>query len=202
MLDENDAVAIESQGHNMEVEPATESNNDVATEAQTVNDPTFMIRMPTHRQVTSEKLEAEADSIYAGLLMLEDKCKEIHNHHTSSPSDLVEGQRTISYDSKQWAALVRLHHTLLEEHHDFVFVSRHPSASASLKELAAERTVPERMWNHAIHSFLEIMRKRLFESREFMNCFIILAYHMVSCLDGTFPLLSWIEYKADLARYV
>jgi len=116
---------------------------------------------------------------------------------------LVEGQWTISRHSEQWNALFGLHRILLHEQYDFLLVSQHHIASAALKRLPAKYAMPARMWKHGIHSFLDVMRVRLFESHEFMESFIILGYSMMSLLDETVPqfLPTWIECKADLARY-
>ncbi|KAF5973452.1 Telomerase-binding EST1A [Fusarium coicis] len=116
---------------------------------------------------------------------------------------LIDSQWVPSLNAEQFAALIALHRTLLHEHYDFFLASQHPSASAALKRLAAKYAMPARMWRHGIHSFLEVMRKRLVESGEQMACFIILAYQMMSLLEETVPRFrhTWIECKADLARY-
>ncbi len=58
-------------------------------------------------------------------------------------------------------ALVALHWTLLQEHHDFFLASQHPSASMALKRLANKYAMPARMWRHGIHSVLELLPHRL-----------------------------------------
>ncbi|EXL66518.1 hypothetical protein FOPG_17312 [Fusarium oxysporum f. sp. conglutinans race 2 54008] len=93
---------------------------------------------------------------------------------------LADGQ-WVSLTAEDFAALTALHPTLLQEHHDFFLASQHPSASAATYDM------PARMWGHAIHSFLEHLRQRLVESQEFMDGFIIPAYHMLSLLDETVP---------------
>ncbi|CZR49909.1 uncharacterized protein FPRO_16114 [Fusarium proliferatum ET1] len=116
---------------------------------------------------------------------------------------LIDSQWVPSLNAEQFAALIELHRTLLHKHYDFLLESQHPSASAALKRLAAKHAMPGRIWWHGIHSFLEVMRKRLVESGEHMACFIILAYKMMSLLEETVPHFrhTWIECKADLARY-
>lgn len=116
---------------------------------------------------------------------------------------LVEGQWTISRNSEQWAALLDLHCNLLHEHCDLIQDSQHPVASAALKRLPAKYSMPARMWKHGMFSFLEIMRVRPSETHEFMGSFIISGYCMMSLLEETVPqfLSTWIECKADLARY-
>lgn len=108
-----------------------------------------------------------------------------------------------SLHGEQWADLFALHRNLLGEHLDFFLASQHPRAEAPLKRLAAKYNMPARMWRHGVHSFLEVMRKRLVESQEYMDRFIILAYGMMSFLEEMAPryLYTWIECKADLTRY-
>lgn len=144
------------------------------------------------RSVTHEQLLAEADGIYAGLNMVENKCMGVE---TTLGIDSLNGE--------QWQALVALYRTLLNEHHDFFLATQHPSGSSALKKLAKTYNMPARMWRHAIQAFLDIMYKRLNQSQVFMEHFIFLAYNMLSLLDETVPsfLNAWIECKADLARY-
>ncbi|CVL08099.1 uncharacterized protein FMAN_14237 [Fusarium mangiferae] len=113
---------------------------------------------------------------------------------------LIDSQWVPSLNAEQFAALIELHRTLLHKHYDFLSESQHPSASAALKRLAAKHGMLGRMWWHGIHSFLEVMRKRLVESGEHMACFIILAYKMMSLLEETVPRFrhTWIQCKADL----
>jgi hypothetical protein len=116
---------------------------------------------------------------------------------------LIDGRFITSLKADQFQALIALHRTLLHEHHDFFLASQHPSASPALRRLATKYAMPARMWRHGIHSFLEVLRKRLPESRESMNTLIYLAYSMLSLLDETVPRFdeTWIECKGDLGRY-
>lgn len=63
--------------------------------------------------------------------------------------------------------------------------------------------MPARMWKHGIHSFLELLRRRLPESIDFMLAFIYLAYQMMALLYETVPAFedTWIECLGDLGRY-
>ncbi|KAF2806404.1 uncharacterized protein BDZ99DRAFT_394489, partial [Mytilinidion resinicola] len=99
--------------------------------------------------------------------------------------------------------LIALHRTLLHEHHDFFLASQHPYASPALRRLASTYNMPVRMWQHGIYSFLEILRRRLPESLDYMLTFIYLAYQMMSLLYETVPTFKeiWIEFLGDLARY-
>ena len=116
---------------------------------------------------------------------------------------LVEGQWTISRTSDQWRTITGLHRIYLYEQHDFFMASQHPAASAAIKKLPTKYSMAERLWAHGIHSLLEILPTRPFETHEFMDGLIILAYSMMSLLEVTAPdfLFIWVGCKADLARH-
>jgi hypothetical protein len=108
-----------------------------------------------------------------------------------------------SLNGEYWAALVALHRALLHEQHDFFLASQHPRASPALRRLASKYVLPTRMWRHGIRAFLEVLLRRLPDCQEFMWTFIYLSYSMLALLDETIPQFrhTWVECKADLARY-
>lgn len=127
--------------------------------------------------------------------MVEKKCIEIVSQQAQNPTKLSK---------EQWQALIALHRTLLNEHHDFFSASHHPvTETHELRELAARYAMPARMWRHGIHAFLELLRHRLPESLEHMLSFVYLSYSMMALLMETVPdfLETWIECLGDLARY-
>lgn len=127
--------------------------------------------------------------------MVEKKCIEIVTQQSQNPTKLSK---------EQWQALIALHRTLLNEHHDFFSASHHPITEGhELRDLAARYAMPARMWRHGIHAFLELLRSRLPESLEHMLSFVYLAYSMMALLKETVPdfLETWIECLGDLARY-
>ncbi|KAF5512568.1 EST/SMG-like protein 1 [Colletotrichum aenigma] len=155
-----------------------------------------LIKQPETRPISQEQLVAEVKGIYAGLLMVESKCIEVVNAQgTKEPRPKL--------NNEQWQALVALHRTLLHEHHDFFLASQHPSASPALKQLASKYAMPARMWQHGIHSFLELLRHRLPSSMDHMLHFIYLAYSIIALLYETVPIFedTWVEYLGDLGRY-
>lgn len=141
-----------------------------------------------------EQLINEVRGIYAGLVMVEKKCIEIDKQQSESKTPL---------SPVQWQALIALHRTLLNEHHDFFLASQHPSASPVLKRLAEKYAMPARMWRYGIHSFLELLRHRLPDSLEHMLTFIYMAYSMMTLLFESVRAFedTWIECLGDLARY-
>lgn len=105
--------------------------------------------------------------------------------------------------SIQWQALIALRRTLLHEHHDFFPACEHPSACQAFRRLASKHLMPARMWRHGIHSFLELLRRKLPTTLKHMLTFIYLAYSLVVDLYGTTPTFeeTWIECLGDLGRY-
>ncbi|KAG6040408.1 hypothetical protein E4U41_000652 [Claviceps citrina] len=140
----------------------------------------------------SEQLHAEAKGIYAGLIMLEEKCIQFDST-----------KKTAALTHAQYHAMISLHRSLLYEHHDFFLASQHPSASNKTKRLAVDGAMPARMWQHAIHSFLELLRHHLPGSLEYMLAFMHIAYHMMALLTETVPSFkqTWVECLGDLGRY-
>lgn len=156
--------------------------------------PSGMFLQPEAHIITEDQLINEVRAIYAGLVMVEKKCIDIDKQQSENPDELKD---------VQWQALIALHRTLLHEHYDFFLASNHPLASNMLKKLADKYSMPSRMWRYGIHSFLELLRKRLPGSLEHMLTFIYMAYSMMSLLLESIPAFegTWIECLGDLARY-
>lgn len=157
-----------------------------------------LIKEPETTAISQEQLVVEVKGIYAGLVMVENKCIEVDGARTAQGS---ASGNDISH--QQWQALIALHRTLLHEHHDFFLATQHPSASPALRRLASKYAMPARMWRHGIHSFLELLRHRLPASFEHMLTFIYLAYSTMALLYETVPAFedTWIECLGDLGRY-
>ncbi|EEH46038.2 uncharacterized protein PADG_02188 [Paracoccidioides brasiliensis Pb18] len=150
-------------------------------------------QLPT-RPISQEELITEIRGIYAGLVMVENKCIEMNQAQFKSETALSH---------RQWHALIGLHRTLLNEHHDFFMASHHPGSGEPLKQLASKYCMPARLWQHGIHSFLELLRERLPQSLDHMLVFIYAAYNTITLLMEAVPCfrLIWIECLGDLSRY-
>jgi len=147
------------------------------------------------RAITVSQLIQEVKGIYAGLVMVEEKCIEIVSQQAQDPTKLSK---------EQWQALIALHRTLLNEHHDFFSASHYPvTEDHELRELAVRYAMPARMWRYGIYAFLELLRHRLPKSLEHMLSFVYLSYLMMALLMETVPDFreTWIECVGDLARY-
>ncbi|KAB8254670.1 hypothetical protein BDV32DRAFT_154978 [Aspergillus pseudonomiae] len=149
---------------------------------------------PETHPITEDQLANEVRGIYAGLVMVEKKCIDIVKQQFVQESELSH---------QQWQALIALHRTLLQEHHDFFMASQHPSANLALRKSSEKYNVPARMWRYGIQTFLELLHRRLPDSLEHMLTFIYLAYSMLTLLLETVPAFeeTWIECLGDLSRY-
>jgi hypothetical protein len=178
-----------------QTQPATQESPQPSSNDN--DSPSKMVRQPETRPISQDQLVAEVKGIYAGLVMVENKCIEVD---TAQSSNTDENSKL---NNEQWQALIALHRTLLHEHHDFFLASQHPSASPALRRLASKYAMPARMWRHGIHSFLELLRHRLPASLEHMLTFLYLAYSMTALLYETVPAFedTWIECLGDLGRY-
>ncbi|KAF2844273.1 hypothetical protein T440DRAFT_473524 [Plenodomus tracheiphilus IPT5] len=158
-----------------------------------------LLLQPDSRPISQEQLASEVKSIYAGLTMIETKCIHVDNAQAAAVQDISDSKLT----SDHWQALIALHRTLLHEHHDFFIASQHPLASLALLRLADKYSMPARMWKHGIHSFLELLRRHLPASIDYMLAFIYAAYQMMALLYETVPAFedTWIECLGDLGRY-
>ncbi|TKA66185.1 hypothetical protein B0A55_12968, partial [Friedmanniomyces simplex] len=145
--------------------------------------------------VSEEQLSTKITAIYAGLMIVEAKCVNLDAAQANDPS--------AELDKSQWQALIALHRTLLNEHHDFLMATQHPSATLDQKALPTMYNMPARMWKYGIHDFLEVLRSRRPSSHDYMLSFIYLAYQMMALLYETAPIFldTWIECLGDLARY-
>lgn len=144
--------------------------------------------------LTEEQLINEVRGIYRGLVMVEEKCIKVDKQQMGSKTHL---------SPSQWNALVALHRTLLNEHHNFYLASQHPSASPAMKRLAKTYKMPARMWRHGIHTFLELLRQSLPESRGHMLSFLLFANSMIVKFFEDLPEFeeTWIECLGDISRY-
>ncbi|KAL2813259.1 hypothetical protein BJX63DRAFT_432074 [Aspergillus granulosus] len=143
---------------------------------------------------TEEQLTNNVRGIYAGILMVEERCMEYIKIQSQSRKEL---------SPQHWQQLIAVHRTLLQEHHDFLLASQNPAGDPFLKGLAQKYSMPARLWRHGIQALLELLRRRLPGSSEFMLTFIHLAYSMMTLLLETAPAFedSWIECLGDIARY-
>jgi hypothetical protein len=155
---------------------------------------TGIILQPETHPITEDQLANEVRGIYAGLVMVEKKCIDIIKQQHVQESELSH---------QQWQALIALHRTLLQEHHDFFMASQHPSATLVLRRSSEKYNVPARMWRYGIQTFLDLLHRRLPDSLEHMLTFIYLAYSMLTLLLETVPAFeeTWIECLGDLSRY-
>jgi hypothetical protein len=157
-----------------------------------------LLLQPDSRPISQEQLATEIKIIYTRLTRVEFICIHVNRAQAAAAQDTTE-----RLASDHWQAIIAIHRTLLHEHHDFLLASQHPSASPALRRLAAKYSMPARMWKHGIHRVLELLRRRLPGSIDYMLAFIYLAYQMMALLIETVPAFedTWIEFLGHLARY-
>lgn len=164
-----------------------------------------LLSQPESRPISEQQLAAEVKGIYSGLVIVETKCINVINAQTVAMRDAEARGEAAAYSRhvEYFQALIALHRTLLQEQHDFFLASQHPTATLGIRNLASRYSMPARMWKHGIHNFLELLRKRLPASLEYMLAFIYLAFQMMALLVETVPSFeeTWIECLGDLARY-
>ena len=165
-------------------------------------EPEQLLLQPETRPVPYDQLVDEVKGIYGGLVMVEAKCIEVDDKQTLAAQERDPSRQT-RLTLEQYSALIALHKTLLNEHHDFFLATQHPSATPALRRLPAKYSIPARMWRHGIHAFLEVLRFRLPDSLDHMLAFIYIAYSMMALLYETVPTFedTWIESLGDLGRY-
>ncbi|RPA72632.1 hypothetical protein BJ508DRAFT_183341, partial [Ascobolus immersus RN42] len=149
--------------------------------------------------IQPDQLIREAKSIYAAMLMVENKCNEVDRQEDAK----VRAGDIQHIPATRYKELVVLHRTLLYEQYDFFLACSHPAATPQLKLLPHKYGMPGRIWKSGIHTFLEVLRHHLPESLEHMLTFLHMAYGVVCLLYETIPShkATWIECLGDLARY-
>ncbi|KAI1667995.1 EST1-DNA-bind domain containing protein [Pyrenophora tritici-repentis] len=160
-----------------------------------------MIFRPGNKPISQEELDSEVKSIYRCIVMVENKC--MHVDYAQLAAAAQEGEARTDLTPEYWKSLIALHRTLLHEHHDFFLASQHHATSPELRDIPAKYKMPARMWKHGIHSLLELLRRRLPNSRDYMLAFVYLAYQMVALLYEVVPAFedTWIECLGDLGRF-
>jgi hypothetical protein len=168
-----------------------------------IHSPTFentrMVSQPKIRPISQEQLVAEVKGIYVSLTMVEGKCIQYLKQLEKEAPPRTQPK----LNNEQYQTLIALHRTLLHLHYDFFLASQHPSATPAVKSLPRKYAMPARLWRHAIHSFLELLRNMLPASLDYMLAFIYLAYSMMTLFLETVTAFenTWIECLGDLGRY-
>ncbi|KAL8707206.1 MAG: hypothetical protein Q9220_007725 [cf. Caloplaca sp. 1 TL-2023] len=154
------------------------------------------------RPVSHAQLVVEMKGIYAGLVLIEEKCIEVNKKQMAAIQEYGPTRRAPLHDD-QWQVLIALHKTLLHEHHDFFLATHHPAASPALPQLPTKYSMAKRAWDHGIRAFLQVLWHRLPASSEHMRAFIYMAYSMVALFSETVAAFkeTWMECLGDLARY-
>ena len=116
----------------------------------------------------------------------------------------MEGYLNNNHAPEHWTDVMRSYRKLLHEHHDLLLDCQHRFAPPAARNLA--KTIPARMWEHAIQNLLDtckLLSPRCPEGLEYMCSFIFIAYHMIALLLETVPALElhWLEQLGHLANW-
>ncbi|EOA83075.1 uncharacterized protein SETTUDRAFT_94405 [Exserohilum turcica Et28A] len=160
-------------------------------------DDTLGSLIPVYSQpILKKTLISKAYLTYMELAALEEKCQSVEHTQAAAVKD-----PTPPYD--YWETLMISRRRLLLEHLHFFLITHHPSAPPQLRNLAANHSMPARMLQHGIHSFLESLQTREPYNKKHMLEFMHWAYLIVALLCKTVPAFedTWIECLGDLGRY-
>jgi len=170
------------------------SNTSDLTPADDTNTILYIKQPP----VPEPQLIQEIKSVYAGLLLLETKCIQVDQQVALQYQG---NERTIT--PVYWKALSEIHRKLLNEHVDMFLCSQHPSGGPALKRLIERYNIAARLWKHGIESYVELLRRALPESLDFLKSYLHLVYGILSMLLEIVPAFkaTFQECLGDVARY-
>jgi len=161
-----------------------------------------LVRFPAPRSISLSQLAVEVEKIYDDLIVLEAKCMKVDRTLSLAAQEKDPSKRT-GNKKVRWPALIQLHIELLDVHHDLYLACQHYAASQALRRTVTNERLPERLWHYGIHHFIELLRRQLPDSYEYMLTLFVIAYNMMGLLVETVPTLEnfWLESLGTLARY-
>ncbi|OCL03752.1 hypothetical protein AOQ84DRAFT_261408, partial [Glonium stellatum] len=159
---------------------------------------------PDTPSISQERLIAEVRAIYAGLVVVEQKCIDIdrspapENYACSYHPELKDPESK-GLERKRH----ELHHVLLNKHYDFLSASQHPSASPALRRLARKYNMPSRMWERGIDDFMKVSLRQMPGTAKHMLDYLSFARSMIDRLNAEVPSLAteWSECIKGLDAY-
>jgi hypothetical protein len=96
-----------------------------------------------------------------------------------------------------------IHLGMQDRFHYHFAISQHPSASQGLRQLARLKAMLERLWK-GIHSFLDLLKRHLPDSRDYMLSFGYRAYLTMVVFLEKFPDFdnTWLVSLGHISRYI
>lgn len=147
-----------------------------------------MLRQPDSSRISAEQLAAEIRAIVASVFTIEDEARKcIEDDEKTDPA--------IEMNNDQLKTLAELHCTLLREYYDFYLATHGPSANPGARTLFAKFQLPARICRYGILDFVELLKRRLPDSRDHMLTFICQAYQTMALFYETAPAyeITWIQ---------
>ncbi|KFY00398.1 hypothetical protein O988_03327, partial [Pseudogymnoascus sp. VKM F-3808] len=188
----NPTPFIKKAGQLLEREsiPMSEKPEDPRLSPPTVDDTKII---PT----SQERVKAEVQRIYIRLLDVEKECKSMHEQ-----AQLGEATAGAPFDKEKYQAALAKHWNLLHEHYNLYLACQQPSATRVVRLEPNRRYMPERLWNHGIYGFLELLGRSRAPLND-MFAFINNTYSFLSILHDKVPTFQdkWTLGLGSLAWY-
>ncbi|KFY17492.1 hypothetical protein V492_00634 [Pseudogymnoascus sp. VKM F-4246] len=155
--------------------------------------------MAGHRPISREEHVTLIKETYSSLVIHENKCIKEYERHTQLRKDTPPGSLPELKDN-ECRDLIARYKSLLDMHVDFLMACHSRYATPKMRLLPLEYKMPGRLWRHAIHSLLEILRDSLPTAQV---DFIDMVHPIMTDLVEQVPEFknNWTECLGDLFRY-
>ncbi|SPO03788.1 uncharacterized protein DNG_06471 [Cephalotrichum gorgonifer] len=169
-----------------------------------------MEKQPDTKPVTPNQLKVEIKEIYSAAVKVEALCTEriayYNSGNVNANGNGNDGQAGAvpSISDEEWHKLVGLHKATLHEFVDFFLAAQHPAISDSraFRGICLKYNMLQRLWQR-VQDLLDLMRRRLPASKEYMTGFVSLSFSLFTVLyeHASHFAPIWSECLGDVARF-
>ncbi|KFY02133.1 hypothetical protein V490_00608 [Pseudogymnoascus sp. VKM F-3557] len=161
------------------------------------DNPLQHLELPVYRTISHKELLCLIKQTYASLLEDENKCIEEHAQLRRDAPSRTQLYPDLIHRSK---ALMNLSKALINKHWNFLIACNSPYATDKMRCLPSREMMPARLWRHAIHSLLEILRN--WHPTAQVD-FIDMVHPLMKDLLENVPEFknNWTECLGDIFRY-
>ncbi|KFZ18754.1 hypothetical protein V501_01017 [Pseudogymnoascus sp. VKM F-4519 (FW-2642)] len=154
---------------------------------------------PTVHPISREKHVALIQETYSSLVIHETYCIQEYERRIQLRKDTPPESRPQLKD-EECRDLIARYKSLLLTHVDFLMACHSPYATPKMRPLPSKHEIPGRLWRHAIHSLLEILRD---SHPTALVDFIDMVHPIMTDLVEKVPEFknNWTECLGDLFRY-
>ncbi|KAJ6258071.1 Telomerase-binding protein EST1A [Drechslerella dactyloides] len=174
----------------------------LASETHTIHSSSYssslILQLPSTREtpLTLSALIQEAEGIYERVALLEAK-------FTTVIAIFEEGK---IFGNNELLALLNLAKTLIGECYDFLLCTQDGRGSKAFREAVQRLRIPARLWQHCIHSCLNLLLANISkypETIEYLQHFVSHVYETLGSFYSTIPVFAgtWAEYLGLMAQY-